>query len=171
MKAAISFALICLALNGRAQSTPGKSIQGYTTKLGTPIHVGDTLLFGPGQRENGGYKYAEIPPNILITTGMSLPASYVNKKAIVLAIKEQTANRAINKNVVVVFKAGVYNARLNADAAEEAGEIITVNTPKQKAPGASASIADELIKLKSLLDSGVITQAEFDSQKAKLLNR
>ena len=33
----------------------------------------------------------------------------------------------------------------------------------------SASIADELIKLKGLLDAGVLTQAEFDAQKAKLL--
>jgi hypothetical protein len=32
------------------------------------------------------------------------------------------------------------------------------------------SVADELKKLKELLDSNVITQAEFDEQKKKLLN-
>jgi hypothetical protein len=32
------------------------------------------------------------------------------------------------------------------------------------------STADELIKLKNLLDSGVINQAEFDSMKAKVIN-
>ena len=32
-------------------------------------------------------------------------------------------------------------------------------------------IADELTKLKKLLDDGVITQEEFDAQKAKLLNK
>ncbi len=31
-------------------------------------------------------------------------------------------------------------------------------------------VADELKKLKELMDAGVITQAEFDQQKAKLLN-
>jgi len=31
-------------------------------------------------------------------------------------------------------------------------------------------IADELIKLKSLLDDGVLAQEEFDTQKARLLN-
>jgi len=31
------------------------------------------------------------------------------------------------------------------------------------------SVADELIKLKGLLDIGVLTQQEFDTQKAKLL--
>ena len=32
------------------------------------------------------------------------------------------------------------------------------------------SVADELKKLKELLDSGVITQDEFNNEKAKLLN-
>lgn len=33
----------------------------------------------------------------------------------------------------------------------------------------NVSVADELMKLKSLLDSGVLTQSEFDEQKAKLM--
>lgn len=36
--------------------------------------------------------------------------------------------------------------------------------------GHSFSKADEISKLKGLLDSGVITQDEFDNQKSKLLN-
>ena len=32
------------------------------------------------------------------------------------------------------------------------------------------SVADELIKLKELLDAGVLSQDEFDEQKARLLN-
>ena len=33
------------------------------------------------------------------------------------------------------------------------------------------SVADELKKLKELLDAGILTQAEFTAQKTKLLNR
>ncbi len=33
------------------------------------------------------------------------------------------------------------------------------------------SVADEIKKLKELLDSGIITQSEFDDQKTKLLNK
>ena len=46
-----------------------------------------------------------------------------------------------------------------------------------KAVGSSArtsnyrSVADELTKMKALLDSGVLTQEEFDIQKTKILNR
>lgn len=44
---------------------------------------------------------------------------------------------------------------------------------KSKATGNTNSnnIADTLLKFKSLLDSGVITQAEFDEQKRKLMGR
>lgn len=37
--------------------------------------------------------------------------------------------------------------------------------------GSMLGVADELIKYKSLLDAGALTQAEFDAQKAKLLSR
>jgi hypothetical protein len=33
----------------------------------------------------------------------------------------------------------------------------------------SFSVADELIKLKGLVDAGVLTQEEFDAQKRKLI--
>lgn len=36
---------------------------------------------------------------------------------------------------------------------------------------AGQSVADELLKFKSLLDAGAITQSEYDAQKAKLLNQ
>ena len=39
----------------------------------------------------------------------------------------------------------------------------------QQAAGSSASTADELQKLVALRDQGVITPAEFDAQKAKIL--
>jgi predicted Zn-dependent peptidase len=32
------------------------------------------------------------------------------------------------------------------------------------------SAADEILKLKSLLDSGILTQEEFDAKKKQLLN-
>jgi len=48
----------------------------------------------------------------------------------------------------------------------EAGKKASTNRPN----GGQTSIADEIQKLKGLLDSGVLTQQEFDIQKAKILN-
>jgi hypothetical protein len=45
-------------------------------------------------------------------------------------------------------------------------------TAPASTPGISPNlIADELIKLKGLVDAGALTQAEFDAQKVKLLSR
>jgi len=41
---------------------------------------------------------------------------------------------------------------------------------KEGAENSSISIADEITKLKKLLDDGILTQSEYDRQKEKLLN-
>ena len=45
------------------------------------------------------------------------------------------------------------------------------NSPTSQAPQAAPvqSVADEILKLKALLDSGILTQEEFDHKKRKLL--
>lgn len=58
--------------------------------------------------------------------------------------------------------------KLNEKAAEIKNYIeARVNTIKQ--PSSSISSADELLKFKSLLDSGVISAAEFEKKKCELL--
>jgi membrane protease subunit (stomatin/prohibitin family) len=57
----------------------------------------------------------------------------------------------------------------NAPAEEpEAEEQTAAADPASPAPSADESM-DELTKLKGLLDSGVLTQDEFDAQKQKIL--
>jgi membrane protease subunit (stomatin/prohibitin family) len=67
--------------------------------------------------------------------------------------------------------------------AQAAGEEPDPNAPAEEEPEAAAEAAadpaeaapsadqsmEELTKLKGLLDSGVLTQAEFDAQKQKIL--
>ncbi len=48
---------------------------------------------------------------------------------------------------------------------------ISYTKPESQQPTNNSLIADELTKLKKLLDDGVITQEEFDAQKTKLLNQ
>ena len=51
-----------------------------------------------------------------------------------------------------------------------ANDTRSVTTPKaETVNGATLGIADELKKYKELLDSGVITQEEFDAKKKQLL--
>ena len=62
-----------------------------------------------------------------------------------------------------------------AAAAEESAAAAPEPAPAQEAappPAPAPSVAgsyDDLMKLKELLDAGVLTQAEFDAQKQKIL--
>jgi len=70
-------------------------------------------------------------------------------------------------------KASANSAAASADqsaAAEppEAQQQAAVADPAPAEPSANESM-EELTKLKGLLDAGVLTQAEFDAQKQKIL--
>jgi hypothetical protein len=72
----------------------------------------------------------------------------------------------------VAYEAGKHGAKAGEEAdpnapAEEPEAAADPN-PDPAAPSADQSM-EELTKLKGLLDSGVLTQAEFDAQKQKIL--
>jgi predicted Zn-dependent peptidase len=73
----------------------------------------------------------------------------------------------INKCLFVVDAGGIFRFSLFIDDAILSCEVVPCVQTVAKQP--VASVADELKKLKELLDSGVLTQAEFDAQKKKLL--
>lgn len=52
----------------------------------------------------------------------------------------------------------------------EASDRFTQKSSDEGESENKLSVADELLKLKSLLDAGILTQEEFDKQKQKLLN-
>jgi membrane protease subunit (stomatin/prohibitin family) len=71
----------------------------------------------------------------------------------------------------VAYAAGKHGAKAGEEAdpnapADEQPEAAADEAPA--APSADQSM-EELTKLKGLLDSGVLTQAEFDAQKQKIL--
>lgn len=74
------------------------------------------------------------------------------------------------------FKANSLTAKISLKQAEKIGgfiqQLIIKNEDskvKTAETSSQTSTADELLKLKSLLDAGVLTQEEFDEQKAKVL--
>ena len=63
-------------------------------------------------------------------------------------------------------------AQANAQNAAAQEAAVPVQAAPVEAPpvAAPSDVYAELTQLKGLLDAGVLTQAEFDAQKAKLLN-
>ena len=82
------------------------------------------------------------------------------------AVLGATAHVASNRGQA---KAAQQQAAAEANA-QQAAPPEAVADPADSAPApASADSYGELMKLKELLDAGVLTQDEFDAQKAKIL--
>lgn len=95
-------------------------------------------------------KVSHLPPSVIIYTKISS-----HPKIDIQCSSENEADR--------------YGALLEFILSENK-KPVTKPVPKP-APVQSASNVDELLKLKSLLDCGAITQEEFNSEKAKILSK
>jgi hypothetical protein len=147
----------------------------YKASNGKTYHVGDTIKVALGSMPDGSFKYvlasqpAFFPPR---RNGNDLNArkDFANTNTIIKKIK--TGSRLTdngNKIILVVKGNGLVNFDVWIEEAIAACEV----TPCASAPGTTSvpvvSVADELLKLKKLLDAGALTQDEFNAQKKKLL--
>jgi hypothetical protein len=129
-------ALLLFVAGGAQAQIMGKVLpEGYVSKMGTPVHAGDSLHFVLGQREDGSFKYAEITPNMMMPQGGGLPKFWANHAGVVKEVRGYGSTR------IVVFKAGIYKATLDFDAAEQAGEIKTPANQHKATPAASGGVA------------------------------
>lgn len=173
MKKIILAVILVAGGNAHAQIV-GKSVPSFTTTRGTTFQKGDTLHLMMGRADNGSFRYAYLPANGWMGTSQTqLNSTWNNLHPVIKDLREQKTVRNMGVRTVAVIATGSINACVDLQSAEEGGEIRTFNNRPQPAasPAPVTGLADELLKLKKLLDAGVLTQAEFDAQKAKLLSR
>ena len=93
----------------------------------------------------------------------------------VKSIKKEGSKKRGYRYYIKVGGGNIVNYEVDLEDAIAVGEIVGANiasTPTiAAAPAATSSPADELKKLKELLDAGAITQQEYDSTKKKILAR
>ena len=73
-----------------------------------------------------------------------------------------------DKTVITIRTGGLPTCDIWIDEAIKTCEV-TPCADQKSGTAPQYSVADELLKLKKLLDAGGITQAEYDAQKKKLL--
>jgi hypothetical protein len=161
MKTLIFIGIALLPILAKAQLTEYKASNGIT------YHLRDTVRLGKGTAAKGEFLYVEERGIPMPGHTHYLSKGYTNGGVIIKSIKT-TRVSGIEKYLFIVETDGPFNCSLYIDDAILACEV----TPcVQTSPKQTASVADELKKLKELLDSGTLTQAEFDAQKKKLLNQ
>jgi hypothetical protein len=146
----------------------------YKAGNGKTYHVGDTVKIGLGSTPEGAFKYVQVSqPGFLPprrnSNDMNARKDAAKSNAVIKRIK--TGSRltdAGNKIIFVVKTGGIMNYDVWIEEAIASCEV----TPCASATGinsAPVGVADELLKLKKLLDAGGITKEEYDAQKKKLL--
>jgi len=166
MRKLLFLSLLLIPLLGKTQD-----ITSYKATNGITYHLNDTVKLGKGSASDGSFLYIQergIPTPLPGPSHThNLPRDFTNGGVIIKNIKKSNRN-GIDKYVLVVDAGGVFRFSLYIDDAILACEVLPCQTTATKAPSPTY-VADEIKKLKDLLDAGTITQAEFNAQKKKLL--
>lgn len=151
----------------------------YKASNGVTYHVGDTLRLGLGTKADGSFLYVE-DRGLLGSMGpfgnmgpgrnqpaRSLPKEFANVGAVIKSINKISSN-GVSKYIFSVNAGGPMRYSVYIDDAIAACEVKPCKNDTAPA-AATGSVADEIKKLKELLDSGAITKSEYEAQKKKLL--
>lgn len=175
MKKALFVALITLAsVPVYAQST---TVTEYTASNGVTYKIDDNIPLGRGSGPTGKFAYVTVGGWAMSTNADNnmIGAAYAGTNVKLKRINVNTnKHRGFKKTTFVVGGGNITNYYLDIEGAIAACEVTPCKTTATtedaaKAPAAAPSPADELAKFKQLLDSGAITQEEYDAQKKKIL--
>ena len=147
---------------------------------GMKFYKGAKIKLGVGSTNDGNFKFIRINENSFfnyygadsqkVNSANSLSRNQSGYNAIIKRV-ENRGNESIGFVKYAVFNSRGINYEIDIENAIIAREIENDNKKilEKEAPS-KFSIADELLKLKKLLDDGIISKEEFDMQKQKLLN-
>ena len=158
------------------------------TSTGFKVYKGLNLKIGTGSMPDGDFKFIRVNANSMFayhsTTGYQGLANQANSfkreySGLTFEVKK-IMERGTKKNGYIYYAkimATIVGYEIDIENAIKTGEI---EVPEEFKPRKETQIieikqtispADELKKFKDLLDSGVITQEEFDTQKKKILEK
>ncbi|QKJ29892.1 SHOCT domain-containing protein [Mucilaginibacter mali] len=155
-----------------------QDIKEYKATNGVTYHINDTVHLGKGSNSNGSFMFVQdrglgftLPgPPGRTAGGRGLPKDLANGGVIIRSIKKTTENN-LEKYVFMVYAGGPLRFTLFIDDAISVCEVTPCKQSSAGSPVPVASVADEIKKLKQLMDSGAITKEEYESRKKKLLDQ
>lgn len=154
---------------------------GYETSTGWVIKIGDTLQLGRGTMPSKAFAFIYDSPGGVSGVYSNdeakkkyMPSSFADRRVIVKNMGTFGTKRSGFTLAAIVGTGGLTRYLIEVENAVEANEIVPpaqFRRTTNQVNAAPVSVADELLKLKQLLDAGALTQDEFNQQKKKLLNQ
>ncbi|WP_461615405.1 SHOCT domain-containing protein [Clostridium sp. Marseille-QA1073] len=140
------------------------------------LEDGDTITKGGlGSAIVGGVLAGGVGAVVGGVTGKKKTKSVINNLRIKITVND-TSNPSIYINLInTPTKANSFLYKMAYESAQEILSMLSVitqsneNENQQEKITNTVSVADELIKLKSLLDDGILTEEEFIAEKNKIL--
>jgi hypothetical protein len=145
----------------------------YTASNGITYHVKDTVKLGLGSGPNGSFNYLQLAGWSAVISGeySNIGKGYANTAVVIKSIKKSKL-KGVVVTYFIVGGGNISNYMLQIEPAIQTCEVIPCpNTKVEVINSQSNDKFDQLKKLKSLLDSGAITQDEYNQQKKKLLDQ
>jgi len=170
------FIIIVIPFGGFAQVLGfGKKLSEYKASNGKTYHIGDTIKLGHGSAPNGDFRYVQIGgwAQLLPMEDKGSDTHNINKYssgqgAVIQKIHSSKAHGF--ERVIFAVQLGFgTNFDLYIEDAIASCEIQDCKSNAVVIVQQSSDNLDKIKKLKELLDSGAITQSEYDAQKKKLL--
>jgi hypothetical protein len=149
-----------------------QKLKEYKASNGITYHPGDTVKVGLGSMPDGNFKYIQInqllpgPPDPRRSNSMTARKDMSGSGYVIKKIQNVRQMGGGEKTVITIKTGGLPTCDIWIEEAIAACEVTPCNNQKS---AQASSVADEILKLKKLLDAGAITQAEYDAQKKKLL--
>jgi len=149
-----------------------QKLKEYKASNGITYHPGDTIKVALGSMPDGNSKYIQInqllpgPPDPRRSNSMNARKDMSGSGYVIKKIQTVRQMGGGDKTVITIRTGGLPTCDIWIEEAIAACEVTPCNNPKSIP---ASSVADEILKLKKLLDAGAITQAEYDAQKKKLL--
>lgn len=148
---------------------------GFVSKTGWVLKEGEEITLGNGTMPNKYFAFIYETPGYQYDDKRDRLTSLFNgKKAKVKSLLVKGSKRTGYQVIARVGVGNLVNYWVELDNAIEAGEVMIpepyasrLNTPVT----GSFSVADEIRKFKVLMDEGILTKEEFETQKKKLLNQ
>lgn len=177
MKNILLISIVLMSCNYLKAQIPGTRIDGpLKLSNGLEVKKGDTIKLGAGSNSStGNFRFIYQPKNFLSGSNeIQFSKSFTGATLEILFFKRFKTGK-IGEVVVGVVNAGGFNNAVNIEEAITSGEIVKINGVDVRAhneyqQSTSSSKVDDLKKLKDLLDTGAITQDEYDKMKKKILD-
>ena len=149
-----------------------QKLKEYTASNGITYKIGDEIKLTRGSSHNGKFIYVTIGGWGMSTDSEANMLPAANRGLIVTIKKIKKYNYKRYKGVIFTVGGGnITNYKLDIEGALENCEIENCNQKENKVIVQEKTKYEKIKELKELLDSGAITEDEYETEKKKLLDQ